>query len=142
MLDGATEAKPGLRGQPEHVCPVPDLRTGGVIVLPDDRLGGNSPYRDHQEVLWPVKEEGVVVCQRRRVGTGIPDLHLGNEGRVCDIRDIEEGELDPARGDPAPFTGRRLLADADDVRCIVGVEVIRVAGDLQLAEDLRVMGRG
>ena len=102
-----------------------------------DRGCGYCTDRDHQEVLCLVKEERVVVGEGCGVRASIADLHLVELFRVGDIGDIEEGQLDPACGDTAPLVGRRLLTDADDMGRIVGVQVIGVAGYLQLTEDLR-----
>ena len=100
----------------------------------------NCPDRDHEEVLCPVKEERVVVGEGCRVRARIADLHLVELFRVCHIRDIEQGKFDPARRYTAPLVGRRFLADADDVRRIIRVQVIGVTGDLQFPEDLRASG--
>jgi hypothetical protein len=81
MLDGATEGEPGLWGETEHVCSVPDVRTvGRVGVLFGERLIGHRPDRDHQEVLSFIEEEGMMVRESGRVGAGIPDLDFVEEG--------------------------------------------------------------
>ncbi len=84
-----------------------------------------------------------MVIQHRGIGPPVADLKLGDLLRVGHIADVEERYLDAlVPGEIAFFGGNGLLPDSDNVVLVVGMQVVRVASDLEFPENLGLAGIG